>query len=66
MQMRLGKTSIEIIPDNDQDELYLESLLGLDKAGDKADAIRIPPMGLEYSWAYLEIRKRTKATKARP
>ena len=59
MRMVLGKVSIEIIPENDQDEVYLESILGLQKAGEKADAIRIPPMGLEYSWAYLEIRKRT-------
>jgi hypothetical protein len=63
MKMILGKTSIEIIPDTEQDEVYLEAILGLHKAGDKADAIRIPPMGLEYSWAYLEIRKRTKGAK---
>jgi hypothetical protein len=59
--MLLMKTSIQIIPDTDQDEAYLEAILKLNNAGDKADAIRVSPMGLQYSWAYLEIRPRAKA-----
>jgi len=58
MRMILTKTSIQIVPENDQDEAYLEAILKLHNAGDKADAVRVPPMGLEYSWAYLEIRPR--------
>ena len=66
MRMVLGKSTIQVVPDNDQDEVYLESVLGLNKAGDKADAVRVPPIGLEYSWAYLEIREREKGNKAKP
>lgn len=58
MRMIIGRNTIEILPETEEDKAYLEEVFNLRKAGDKADAIRIPPIGLEYSWAYLEIRKR--------
>ena len=57
MKVEFKKQSIEIIPQNDQDEVYLESVLNLHKKGDKAVAIRVAPMSLDHAWAYLEIKK---------
>jgi hypothetical protein len=57
MRVEYRKESIEIIPEGDLDEVYLESVLCLHKKGDKAVATRMAPMGLDHAWAYLDIRK---------
>ena len=57
MKVKYGKLGIEIIPESDQDEVYLESVLNLRRKGDKAVAERIAPVGLDHAWAYLKIEK---------
>lgn len=56
MKVKYNKYSIQIIPESDQDEVYLESVLGLNKKNDTAQATRIATMGLNGSWAYVEIK----------
>lgn len=57
MTVKYHNYAIHIIPDNAQDEVYLETVLGLKNKDDKAIAKRIAPMGLAHSWAYVELRK---------
>lgn len=57
MQVKYLKYSIQIIPENPADEVYLEAVLDTKKAGDCCEAKRIPPMGLDHAWAYLDVRK---------
>ena len=57
MKTTYMKDSIQIIPENDQDEVYLESVLNLYKKGDRAIAERVAPYSLDHSWAYLKIKK---------
>ena len=45
MEVKYMKRSIQIIPENKLDEVYLESALGLHKRGDWAKAERVLPMG---------------------
>jgi hypothetical protein len=56
MKVVYQKYSIQIIPECPADEVYLETVCKTKKAGECCEAKRIPPMGLEHSWAYLEIR----------
>ena len=56
MKVEYRKLSIVIIPENDQDEVYLESVLGLKKKGDVATATRVAVIGLDLAWAYVEIK----------
>jgi len=58
MKVEYKKNSIDIIPENAKDEVYLESVLNLHENGDQAIAERIAPMGLDHAWAYLQIRKK--------
>ncbi len=57
MKVEYKNHSIDIIPEDAKDEVYLESVLALHKNGDTAIAERIAPMGLDQAWAYLKIRK---------
>ncbi len=57
MKVEYKKTSIQIIPENGQDEIYLEAVLDLHKNGNRAIAERIGVMGFDYEWVYLEIKK---------
>jgi len=57
MRMILEKECIQIIPEDEQDEVYLEAVLNLRKEHDKAIAVRVAPYGLHGAWAYLEIKK---------
>ena len=59
MRMVITKTSIRIVPDNEIDEAYLESVLGLENKGDSARAVRVAPFGRDLSLAYVEITKRS-------
>lgn len=56
MKLELSRTSIHLIPENESEEVYLESF-GLTKEGDTISAIRVAPMGLSHTWPYLELRK---------
>ncbi len=57
MKLELAKYSIRIIPENEADEVYLETVLNLPQVGNTAKAKRIAPFELSHAWAYLEIRK---------
>lgn len=57
MRMELNKTSIRIVPEDNRDEVYLESVLGLLKKDDSCKAVRVAPIGLNYIWAYLQIER---------
>ena len=46
MEVKYMKRSIQIIPENKFDEVYLESALGLRKRGDWAKAERVLLVGL--------------------
>ena len=63
MKVKFGRLAIEIIPENPQDEIYLESLLNLHKKGDQAIAERVSLFGLDHTWAYLEIKRARKNKK---
>ena len=52
MEVKYMKRSIQIIPENKLDEVYLESALGLRKRGDWAKAERVLPMGLGPARVY--------------
>lgn len=56
MKFEIGKTSIKIIPQDAEDEVYLESVLKLRKTGDQATVKRIAPYNFDSAWAYAEIR----------
>jgi len=56
MKFEIKKTSIRIIPENEEDEVYLESVLRLRKTGDCATVVRIAPYGLDSAWAYAEVK----------
>ena len=56
MKVEYRKLSIVIIPENDQDEVYLESVLGLKKKGDVATATRVATIGLDMEWDYVKIK----------
>ncbi len=58
MKVEYRNHSIDIVPENAKDEVYLESVLDLHEKGDQAIAERVAPMGLNHAWAYLKIRKR--------
>ena len=45
MEVKYTKRSVQIIPENKFDEVYLESALGLRKRGDWTKAERVLPMG---------------------
>lgn len=57
MKMTVDRYCINIIPETKIDEAFLEEVLGLTAKGDTVLARRIAPIGLEYSWAYLEVSK---------
>jgi len=59
MKIEYGKYCIRIIPENEQDQVYLESVLGLFKKGDKAIAERIAVSGIDTAWAYVAVKKET-------
>ena len=57
MEMKIERNCIEIIPENEEDEAYLEEVLGLKKDGDVAVAIRRDVYGID-KMAFVEIRKK--------
>jgi len=56
MKVDYRKYSIEIIPENDQDEVYLESVTKLKTKGQRCIAERVAAMGMDNVWAYLRIK----------
>jgi len=59
MKVEYGIHCIRIIPENDQDQVYLEAVLGLLKKGDRAIAERIAVIGLDTALAYVAVKKET-------
>ena len=59
MKVEYGIHCIRIIPENNQDHVYLEAFLGLLKKGDKAIAERVAVIGLDAALAYVEVKKET-------
>jgi hypothetical protein len=57
MKLKINRYSMEVIPENSQDEAYLEEVLGLKDEKSEAWAIRVNAMGLSC-WAYMEIIKK--------
>ena len=56
MRMRVGRNTIDIIPENSQDEAYIEEVLAMTQAGDVAKVQRINVIGMG-SLAYITIMK---------
>jgi hypothetical protein len=56
MRVLYKKYSIQIVPENDADEVYLETVCNTKIGGDVCLAKRVDAMGL-HAWAYLEIKK---------
>lgn len=56
MKLSLRSYAIEIIPETVQDEVYLETVLGLKSESCRAVAGRVNVMGLSC-WAYVEVRR---------
>ena len=57
MKIEFRRSSIQIIPQTDQDEVYLEAVTGLKKEGEECIAKRVAPHGLSHAWAYLEVKQ---------
>ncbi len=53
MKFEVNRQSIRIIPENQQDEAYIEDTLGLKSCGEYIKLVRVAPMGLSCSLAYL-------------
>lgn len=60
MRVKYLKHAIEVIPENDLDEVYLESVLDLKEEGEQAIAERVAVLGLPFAWAFLEIKRSPK------
>jgi len=58
MKFNITKNSIQIIPQDDEDEVYLESVLNLWKKDDEAIVVRVAPYNLDHSWAYAEVKRK--------
>jgi hypothetical protein len=60
MKMMLDRECIRIVPENVEDEVYLEAVLGLKLSGPRAEAVgvfdREPPWGQGKLWA-IEVRR---------
>lgn len=56
MKLVVAKGGLRIVPENEQDEAYIEDTLGLHEEGDKIALMRIAPAGLRLALAYLEAR----------
>lgn len=56
MILKVRRNSIEISPENEEDEGYIEEILGLKQNGDFIKLKRINAMGLS-ALAYLEAEK---------
>lgn len=57
MRVKYLKTSIQIIPENDADEVYLETVLNLKSTAHWARTTRVSAAGMPSIWAYAEIKK---------
>ena len=56
MKMKINRHSIDIIPECEADEAYLEEVLGMKAHDAKALAHRVNAIGLS-AWAYLRLEK---------
>jgi len=59
MKMEIGQSRILIIPENEQDEAYIEDTLGAKKGNANLNCRRVNAMGLSCC-EYLEIERQTK------
>ena len=57
MKLEIGRYSIKIIPENEQDEAYIIDTLGLKKKDETVPLKRIAVMGIDTAIAYLEAKK---------
>lgn len=57
MKMEVTRYSIDIIPENETDEAYIEEVLGLKNKDDFVKAIRVAPFGLDHALAYIKLEK---------
>lgn len=60
MKVKYLKSHIEIVPECDQDEVYLEAILGLRGKGDTAMAERVAAAGLDNVFSCVKIYKAVK------
>ena len=58
MRLVAKRDSIQIIPENEIDEAYIEEVLGLKQRGDTAVAVRVSPIGLDHTLAFVQILKK--------
>lgn len=56
MRFIIERAGIKIIPENEQDEAYIEDTLGLKKKDDVIPCKRVAPSGLDLRIAYLKIK----------
>ena len=56
MKLRVTRYSLQIIPETETDEAYLETVLHLEHEGDSVKLIRVNGHGLNC-WAYAEAGK---------
>lgn len=56
MKVVYKKNSIQIVPECDADEVYLESVCLTKRKDQCCEAKRVSVMGLDHVWAYLEIK----------
>ena len=56
MKMKVTRNSIEIVPENEIDEAYIEEVLGMKREGDQCVGVRVGVMGTS-GLAYIAIRR---------
>lgn len=56
MKLQVDRYSLSIIPENVQDEAYIEEVLGLKRQGDRCQCFRVNAMGLS-ALAYIQLHR---------
>lgn len=56
MRIIIARAGIKIVPENEQDDAYIEDTLKLKKKDDVIPCKRVAVHGLDLSIAYLEIK----------
>ena len=59
MKLKVNRYSLQIIPENETDEAYIEEVLGLKESDSRTNAVRVAPIGLDHALAYVEIKAKT-------
>lgn len=55
MKFKVGRYGIEITPEGEQDQAYIEEVLRLRRKGDRCAAVRVATLGIDTALAFVEV-----------